>query len=60
MEEVSASVEDSQDAASVLDEALENAAVDSSQMPATSEASEATLAEKYQQAFNLDKFEIDY
>jgi|TARA_R110000851_G_scaffold328434_2_gene499057 hypothetical protein len=60
VEEVSASVEETQEAASVLDEALKNAQVDSSQMPATSEASEATLAEKYQQAFNLDKFEIDY
>ena len=59
-EEVVASVEETQEAASVLDEAMENADVDSSQIPATSEASEATLSEKYQQAFNLDKFEIDY
>jgi len=59
-EETTASVEDTQEAAQVLDEALENADVDKVQIPATSEASEATLAEKYQNAFNLDKFEIDY
>jgi hypothetical protein len=59
-EEATASIEDTQEAASVLDEALENAQVDSTQLPATSEASEATLSEKYQKAFNLDKFEIDY
>ena len=60
VEEVYASIEETQKAASVLDEALDNAEVDSTQIPATSEASESTLAEKYQQAFNLDKFEIEY
>ncbi len=60
VEEVTASIEETQKAATVLDEALDNAQIDSTQIPATSEASEATLAEKYQQAFNLDKFEIDY
>ena len=59
-EEVVASVEETQEAASVLDEAMENADVENSQIPATTEASEATVLEKYQQAFNLDKFEIDY
>jgi hypothetical protein len=60
VEEATASIEETQKAATVLDEALDNAQIDSAQIPATSEASEATLAEKYQQAFNLDKFEIDY
>jgi hypothetical protein len=59
-EEVVASIEETQEAASVLDEAMENADVDNSQIPATSEASESTVLEKYKQAFNLDKFEIDY
>ena len=59
-EEATASVEETQEAAQVLEEALENADVDEVQIPATSEASEATLSEKYQNAFNLDKFEIDY
>tara|TARA_B100000214_G_scaffold219133_1_gene159314 strand:+ start:6938 stop:8515 length:1578 start_codon:yes stop_codon:yes gene_type:complete len=60
VEETTASVEETQEAAQVLEEALENADVDEVQIPATSEASEATLSEKYQNAFNLDKFEIDY
>ena len=60
LEQATASIEETQKAATVLDEALDNAQIDSTQIPATSEASEATLAEKYQQAFNLDKFEIDY
>ena len=59
-EEATASVEETQEAAQLLDQALETAAVDQTQIPATTEASEATLAERYQKAFNLDKFEIDY
>lgn len=60
VEEAVASVEETQEAAQLLDQALENADVDQTQIPATTEASEATLAERYQKAFNLDKFEIDY
>ena len=60
VEEVQASIEETQEAAQLLDQALENADVDQAQIPATTEASEATLAERYQKAFNLDKFEIDY
>jgi len=58
-EEAVASVEE-QDAENILESAIENAEVDKAQLPSTSEASEATLTEKYQKAFNLDNFEIDY
>ena len=58
-EEAVASVEE-QDAENILESAIENAEVDKVQLPSTSEASEATLTEKYQKAFNLDNFEIDY
>jgi len=60
VEEVTASVEETQEAEKVLDDTLETASIDKTQIPATSEASEATIMERYQKAFNLDKFEIDY
>ena len=58
-EEVVAST-DEQDAENILDSAIENAEVDKTQLPSTTEASDGTLAEKYEKAFNLDNFEIDY
>ena len=44
----------------VVEEAIENAEVEKEEIPNTTDASEPTLAEKYQTAFNLDQFDIKY
>jgi hypothetical protein len=43
-----------------VEEAIENAEVEKEEIPNTTDASEPTLSEKYQTAFNLDQFDIKY
>jgi len=56
VEEAKASTE----AEAVVEEAIENAEVEKEEIPNTTDASEPTLADKYQTAFNLDQFDIKY
>lgn len=48
------------EADAVVEEAIENAEKEVGEIPNTSSASEPTVLEKYQAAFNLDQFEIKY
>jgi hypothetical protein len=52
--EASAGVEE------VVEEVIENAEEVREEIPNTTEASEPSIVEKYQQAFNLEQFEIKY
>ena len=56
VEETKASTE----AETVVEEAIDNAEVEKEEIPNTTDASEATVLEKYEQAFDLDQFNIKY
>jgi len=43
-----------------VEEVIENAEEEKGEIPNTTEASEPSLTEKYQQAFNLEQFDIKY
>ena len=55
-EEVAASSEAEQ----IIDEAVENAEMDKTEIPTTTEASTPTTYDKYKQAFDIREFEINY
>jgi hypothetical protein len=48
------------EAEEVVEEVIENAEEEKGEIPNTTEASEPSVMEKYQQAFNLEQFEIKY
>ena len=50
----------SSEAEEVVEEVIENAEEEKGEIPNTTEASEPSLTEKYQQAFNLEQFDIKY
>jgi hypothetical protein len=52
--------EASTEAEEVVEEVIENAEEEKGEIPNTTEASEPSVMEKYQQAFNLEQFEIKY
>ena len=43
----------------VVDEAIDNAEVEESTVAATTEAEEATVFEKYKNAFSIDNFDLN-
>jgi len=52
--------EASAEADEVVEEVIENAEEEKGTIPNTTEASEPSVMEKYQQAFNLEQFDIKY
>ena len=53
-------VKGSAKADAVVEEVIENAEEEKGEIPNTTEASEPSVMEKYQQAFNLEQFDIKY
>ena len=59
-EEETEEVVASSEAEQVIDEAVENAEMDKTEIPTTTEASTPTTYDKYKQAFDIREFEINY
>ena len=58
-QEVKASGEESEDASKeILEEAISQAEVEKEEIPASAEASEQTVYDKYKQAFDIDQFDV--